>query len=132
MWRKKASRSKRYRVIIVVLAAIGAVLLSPYLIWCAWLSLLATEGDVPAASSLAFPEGAAITTDKSCASGGCWLTLTVRPGEGSSTAALTHYLETTYGGHILGSFWDPRTINFTTEIDGDTVIVTASYWIAHD
>ncbi|TFC87762.1 hypothetical protein [Cryobacterium sp. TMT4-31] len=127
-----AIRSKRHRSIIAVWVAIGMALIIPYLIWCAWLSLLSTEGDVPAASSLAFPEGAAIAADKSCGSGGCWSTFTVRPGEDSSTTELTSYLETTYDGQVSGSFWDPRTINFTTEIAGNTVVVTASYWITYD
>lgn len=127
-----AVRSKRHRTVIAVSVAIGVALVISYLIWCALLSLYATEGDVPSASFLDFPEGAAITTDKSCGSGGCWSTFTVRPGEDSSTTELTSYLETTYDGHVSGSVWDPRTVNFTTEIVGHTVVVTASYWITYD
>jgi hypothetical protein len=127
-----AIHSKRHRSSIAVSVAIGVVLVIPYLIWCAWLSLLATEGDVPAASALAFPEGASISTDKSCGSGGCWSMFTVRPGDDSSTAELTSYLETTYDGQVSGSFWDPRTINFTTEIAENAVVVIASYWITYD
>jgi hypothetical protein len=125
-------RSRRHRTIIAVSVAIGVVLVISYLIWCAWLRLLATEGDVPSVSSLAFPEGASVTKDESCGSGGCWSTFTARPGKDSSTTELTSYLETTYGGHVLGSFWDPRTINLSTEIAGNTVVVTASCWITYD
>lgn len=125
-------RSKRPGTVIAVSMAIGVVLVIPYLIWCAWLSLGATEGDVPSVSSLNLPAGSAISTNMSCGSGGCWSIFTVTPVEGSSPGDLTNYLETTFEGRVPGSFWDPRTINFEAEIDGNSVVVTASYWITYD
>jgi hypothetical protein len=127
-----AIRSKRQRTVIAVSTAIGLLLVIPYLIWCAWLSLGATEGDVPSVSSLALPAGSAISTDMSCGSGGCWSIFTVTPGAGSSPGELTNYLETTFDGRVPGSFWDPRTINLKAEVDGNSVVVTASYWITYD
>jgi hypothetical protein len=96
------------------------------------LSVLATEGDIPPASSLAFPEGTAISEDMRCASGGCWSIFTVRPDEESTPSQLASYLETTFSGHVMGSFWDPRTINFKTEVNANSVVVTASYWNTYD
>jgi hypothetical protein len=127
-----AIRSKRQQNVSAILIAIGVVLVIPYLIWCARLGLGATEGDVPSASSLALPKGSATSTDMSCGSGGCWSIFTVLPGAGSSPSELRDYLETTFDGRVPGTFWDPRTITFQAEVDGKSVVVTASYWITYD
>lgn len=90
-------------VIVLVLAALfygGRV---------AWLSMMATEGDVPPASALPLPDGAEVLGEStSCGSGGCSVTFTVRPP----------------AGHFL----DPRTVWVSASPAGSVLNLNVDYW----
>jgi hypothetical protein len=115
-------------VVCSVLIVVGLVAVL-YLLRVGVLYAFSTEGDVPAAESMAFPDGATVVrTDKVCGSGGCSSIFTVRPGEKSSAEELAKYLDTTFDGQIPGTFFDPRPISFMSEIQGNLVVVTADVW----
>jgi hypothetical protein len=93
------------------------------------LAIGSTEGDVPPASALPLPGDAQIVgTDEGCGSGGCWAIFTVRPAKGSSPQEISRYFDSTLDGHVAGSVFDPRTVNLSTAVQGNVVVVTASYW----
>jgi len=93
------------------------------------LSMGATEGDVPPASAVSLPEGAEILGDTSdCGSGGCWVTLTVRPPDGQSAAALAEELGATPQLEISGDLFDPRSVWVSAKPAGSLLLLTLDYW----
>lgn len=108
---------------------VAVVALLSVLVHYAGLAVFATEGDVPAASVLALPEGSEVVDESiECASGGCWLLLSVRPPEGMSPDELSSELGTTPQARIPGTLWDPRTVTVSSETEGARLIVRADYW----
>jgi len=125
-------RSSRFRVIrgLVVLAGVLGFL---YLAHIAILDMTSTEGDVPPASRMGFPDDAdVVNTEKTCGSGGCTSVFTVRPGATSSPDGLAVYLSLAFDGGVPGSFFDPRTAYFETETRGTVVVVSANYWHSYE
>ena len=95
----------------------------------AWLTMMATEGDVPPASSVPLPDGAEVLGDsKDCASGGCWVTFTVRPPEGQSPEALAEEMGATPQMSVPGTFWDPRTVWVSARPAGSVLNLVVDYW----
>lgn len=76
--------------ISVVLGVAAAVLIAFWLMHVAVSHLFVTEGSAPPASfGPAIPEGATLlTSEKNCASGGCWMELNIDPPEGQSARQL--------------------------------------------
>lgn len=94
-----------------------------------WLSVMATEGDVPPASSVPLPEGAEILDDSvGCGSGGCSVTFTVRPPAGQSPQALAEEMGATPQMSIPGTFWDPRTVWVSARPAGSVLNLVVDYW----
>lgn len=95
----------------------------------AFLSAFATEGDVPPTASVSLPAGSEVVAEeKECASGGCWVVLSVRPPDGMSPHDLATSLGTTPQARQRGTLWDPRTVNLSSEVDGEFLVVRADYW----
>ena len=115
--------------VLVIVVVVGTLTLL-YLLRVVFLSMMATEGDVPKARDLALPSGSQVAhSDTGCGSGGCWSTFMVKPPTGMTPAELDDQLGSGQeGARISGSFWDPRTINVRTQIVGDLVRVNADYW----
>jgi hypothetical protein len=122
------TRSRRRRILIA-LAIVVPVLVLGALGRYAMLALFATEGDVPAASSIALPEGSEVLEESTeCASGGCWLLLTVRPPAEMTPDDLASALGTTPQARVPGNPWDPRTVSLGAEVHGSDLLVQADYW----
>lgn len=95
----------------------------------AWLSMMATEGDIPASSSVPLPSGATIVSEeRSCASGGCWAVLQVEPPDGQSAEDLATTLGATPQLQIAGNLFDPRTINVWGEPNGRMLELRVDYF----
>ncbi|OUE26253.1 hypothetical protein [Clavibacter michiganensis] len=117
------------RGILIALAVVVPVLVLLALVRLAGLAVFATEGDVPAASSIPFPEGSAVVDESvDCASGGCWTLLSVRPPEGMTPDELAAELGATPQARLPGTLWDPRTISLTAEVQGPLLVVQADLW----
>lgn len=115
-------------VVLVAVIVIGVLALI-YAGRVLWLTMMATEGDVPPASALALSEGAEVIGESSdCASGGCWALITVQPAEGQATAELAEEMGATPQLTIPGSFLDPRTIWVSARPIGSVLTLTADYW----
>ncbi|QOD43155.1 hypothetical protein [Clavibacter zhangzhiyongii] len=123
------TRPRRRRRILIALAVVVAAVVLLMLARYATLSVFATEGDVPAASSIPLPEGSEVVDEGvECASGGCWLLLSVRPPEQMTVDELAAALGTTPQARIPGTPWDPRTISLRAEPHGSLLQVQADYW----
>lgn len=95
-WVAKERAGKRRRAMWTVLIIMAALLALFYGGRVAWLTMMATEGDVLPASSVPLPEGAEILGDSiGCGSGGCSVTFTVRPPAGQSPEALAEEMGAT-------------------------------------
>lgn len=124
------SLQQRQRRSVIVAAAILFAVIAAFAVRFIGLAVFATEGDVPAASSLHFPDGSVVEHEGiECASGGCWATVSVRPPEGMTPDELSRELGTTPQSHIPGTLWDPRTVNLSSESRGRLLIVRADYWM---
>jgi len=120
---------RRRRRILIALAIIVPVLVLLGLVRLAGLAVFATEGDVPAASSIPLPEGSAVVDESvDCASGGCWTLLSVRPPEGMTPDELAAELGATPQARMPGTLWDPRTISLTAKARGSLLVVRADFW----
>ncbi|WP_131922605.1 MULTISPECIES: hypothetical protein [unclassified Curtobacterium] len=120
-------RRKRSVVVMVVVTLALVTLLAG--VRLVSLFAFATEGDVPPASSVSLPAGSElITEEKECASGGCWAVLSVRPPEGVSPQDLATSLGMTPQARQRGTLWDPRTVNLSSEADGELLVIRADYW----
>lgn len=121
------TRTTQTRIVEWGAAAVAVIGLG-YFAWFGLLCMGSTEGDTPAASSLALPDGATVlSTDQECGSGGCWSIFTVRPGSDTTADEFDRYLTTAFEGRIPGTFTDPRTVIFVTSTQGLLVVITASY-----
>lgn len=90
-----------------MLVVLGLLLGGRYLV----LFVGVSGGDVPSVSALDLPPGTEIVDEqKSCASGGCWVDLTVRPPEGTTAPQLAEQIGATPQAEIHGTLLDPRTI----------------------
>lgn len=95
----------------------------------AWLSIMATEGDVPSSDSVSLPNGATIVSEeKDCGSGGCWGVLQVEPSEGQTAEQLAIALGANPQLRIAGNFFDPRTISVWAEPHGRMLELRVNYW----
>ncbi|NQX17977.1 hypothetical protein [Rathayibacter sp. VKM Ac-2857] len=106
----------------------GAAVLCALLYYGA-LAVFATEGDVPAASTIDLPDGSELVGETvECASGGCWRLLSVRPPDGMTPEQLSGEIGTTPQARIAGTLWDPRTITVSSAVEGPVLKVRADYW----
>ncbi|MFJ4253801.1 hypothetical protein [Microbacterium sp. NPDC090003] len=95
----------------------------------AWLSMMATEGDVPPASALPLPDDAEILGENiGCGSGGCSITFTVRPPADQTPEALAEEMGATPQLAIPGNFFDPRTVWVSARPAGATLNLVVDYW----
>jgi len=121
------SDGMRRTVRVVVLVVVALALL--YAFRTAWLVMTATEGDVPAASALPLPAGSEILDEsRDCASGGCWITLEVRPPSGQTPEDLAADIGATPQLELPGNVIDPRTIWVWAEPGGDVLVLRADYF----
>lgn len=119
---------RRGRLIAVTLVGVAIVAVG-YLTWVFLLSIGTTEGDVPDRSRIDLPAGAeVIGEDRGCASGGCWLTLTVRPPAGQSALELAEEIGATPQLELPGTVLDPRTVRVWAEPSGGTLSLRADFW----
>lgn len=114
---------------MTLLLVVGALVVL-YLCRVLFLSMMASEGDVPSAADLHLPYGSQIVHDeKGCGSGGCWATYMVEPPAGMTPGELERQLGSSQDEvRIPGSFWDPREIGFRTSVVGDLLRVNTDYW----
>ena len=99
-----------------------------YLLRLAYLTVAIPEWEVPPTSSIALPQGSEIVAvDEKCASGGCWSLISVRPPDGMTPDELSSELGTTPREYIAGSFWTPFTTELSSEVQGQLLVITASY-----
>lgn len=114
----------------IALAIAGVVLLGVlYLAWVLLLFAAATEGDVPDAARLHLPAGAEVIGQaEECASGGCWITLTVRPPSGQTPEDLAAEIGATPQLEIAGNFLDPRPMWVWAESSAATLSLRVDYW----
>jgi len=122
-----APRSRRAMwTVIFVLVGLLALLYAGRL---GWLTMMATEGDVPAASAIALPAGVKVIDETSdCASGGCWTTVTVHPPSDQTPETLAEELGATPQLKVSGNLLDPRTVWVSANPSGDALILTLDYW----
>lgn len=123
------TRTSRRAIIYTISIVAGALILT-YLLRVGWLTIWATEGDIPPASSLSLPAGSEILSDThQCASGGCWSLFEVRPPDGSTQDQLAAQLGASPQACVLGSVLDPRTIRVYVEPkNDDLLLIRADYW----
>ncbi|SEE78656.1 hypothetical protein [Ruania alba] len=89
----------------------------------------AREGDVPPASAIPLPDDAQVVSEElDCGSGGCWLTVEVRPADGQSPDELATEVGSAPSLELTGNVLDPRTTYLWGEADGDVLSIQASYW----
>lgn len=94
-----------------------------------WLTMMATEGDVPAASAIPLPADAEILSEeRGCASGGCWIEIEVLPAPGSSPQELAEEIGATPQLEIPGNLLDPRTIWVWAEPGSSVLTLRADYF----
>lgn len=118
-------RSLMWAVIIIAVVVMGLF----YAGRVAWLSMMATEGDVPPASAVPLPEGAEILGESTgCGSGGCSVTFTVRPPDGMTPEALAEQVGATPQLSVPGTFWDPRTVWVSARPAGSVLNLVVDYW----
>jgi len=128
-WVANERSTRRRRAIWTALIIAGVLLALFYGGRVAWLSMMATEGDVPPASALPLPEGAEILGDSvGCGSGGCSVTFTVRPPAGQSPEALAEEMGATPQMSVPGTFWDPRTVWVSARPAGSVLNLIVDYW----
>lgn len=121
------TRIRRRWLLTVVIAA--CVLILFYVARVLWLYAGATEGDVPASSSIPLPDGSqVVNVSTDCASGGCWSIFDVRPPEDMTPKDLALQLGTDPQARISGNLLDPRTIWLRAEQKGDLLSIRADYW----
>lgn len=124
-----ATSAVQRRVVARTVAVLVIVLGLVYGVRVAWLFVMATEGDVPASSSVPLPSGATIVSEETdCASGGCWLLLRVDPPAGQSADDLAAALGATPQFQIPGNFLDPRTISVEAASVGSMLEIRVDYW----
>jgi hypothetical protein len=124
-----ADNGKRGRHVLIAVVIVLAVIVLLAVMRLAILDVFATEGDVPAASSIPLPTGSDVVDESvECGSGGCWVLLSVRPPEGMTPDELSTELGATPQARIPGTFWDPRTISLMSESKGQLLILQADYW----
>jgi hypothetical protein len=117
------------RLFITVAAVVVGTLVLMFLGRFLWLSMGATEGSVPPASSMPLPAESEIANENTeCASGGCWTTFEVRPPEGVTPEELATELGATPQARVPGSLLDPLTVWLWAEPRGDVLLVRADYW----
>lgn len=113
-------------VIATILLVVGALF---YMVRLGWLSMMATEGDVPSISSVPLPEGTEVLGEtKDCASGGCWANVTLRPPAGQSAVELAEQIGATSQLAIPGNLLDPRTVWVSAKPAGGMLLLTMDYW----
>ena len=128
-WEAKVRAAKRRRGVWAVSVTTVVLLVLFYGGRVAWLSMMATEGDVPPASAVPIPEGAEILGDSvGCASGGCSVTLTVRPAYGQSPEDLAEEMGATPQLSVPGTLWDPRTVRVSAWPAGSVLNLVVDYW----
>lgn len=128
-WAANQRAARRRRAMWTVLIITAALLALFYGGRVAWLTTMATEGDVPPASSIPLPEGAEILGDSTgCGSGGCSVTFTVRPPAGQSPEALAEEMGATPQMSVPGTIWDPRTVWVSARPAGSVLNLVVDYW----
>lgn len=131
-WDASVRAARRRRVTWVALGAGVALLALLPLLYAgrvAWLSVMATEGDVPPASAVPLPEGAEIIGESvGCGSGGCSVTFTVQPPDGQSPESLAEQMGATPQITVPGDFWDPRTVWVSARPAGGVLRLVVDYW----
>lgn len=124
---------KRRRGLVITGIVVVAVLAALYLLRLGALAVFATEGDVPAVSSLPLPEGSEVVArSEECASGGCWILVSVLPPEGTTPEELAREIGATPQVRVPGTFWDPRTVSLRAEVQGTLLVVQADLWSQED
>ncbi|MBN8424664.1 hypothetical protein PTQ19_01035 [Microbacterium esteraromaticum] len=127
-WVANQRSAKRRRAIWTALIITALLLALFYGGRVAWLTMMATGGDVPPASSVPLPEGAEILGDSiGCGSGGCSVTFTVRPPSGQSPEALAEEMGATPQMSVSGTFWDPRTVWVSARPAGSVLNLVVDY-----
>ena len=121
--------ARRRRTVWTVIVTLLVLLVLFYGARVAWLSMMATEGDVPPASAVPLPPGAEILGDSvGCGSGGCSVTFTVRPPAGQSPHALAEEMGATPQLAVPGNFLDPRTVWVSARPAGPVLNLVVDYW----
>ncbi|MFL0359400.1 hypothetical protein [Curtobacterium flaccumfaciens] len=122
-------RTNTRRTIVATVLIVGAAAVLFTGVRAALLVMGATEGDVPATSSIPLPAGSKVVhEDQQCASGGCWSVVSVQPPAGVSPSELSTTLGTEPFARLPGTLWDPRVVNLTSEVQGELLVVRADYW----
>jgi len=123
-------RAQRWRRAMWTIVIVGIVLFGLfYAARVGWLSMMATEGDVPPASAVPLPAGAEILGESiGCGSGGCSVTFSVRPPGGQSPHALAEEMGATPQLSVPGTFWDPRTVWVSARPAGSVLNLIVDYW----
>lgn len=123
--RRRLSRASIVTLLICVALLAGIL----YAGRVAWLSMMATEGDVPPISAVPLPEGSEVLGDtKGCGSGGCTSSVTIRPPEGMSPEHLVELLGATPQAQFPGNLWDPRTVWVSARPAGSMLLLSLDYW----
>lgn len=111
----------------VVLAILVLALLYAGRVACLFMG--ATEGDVPPASAVPLPAGTEILSEScECASGGCWLTIEVRPPSGRTAEDLAERIGATPQLEVPGDMIDPRTTWVWAQPRGGVLTLRADYF----
>lgn len=127
-WAAHARRVTWRRALWTILITIAVVLVLLYAGRVAWLFVMADEGDVPPASVIPLPAGAEILGEsEGCGSGGCTLTVTVRPPAGQSADDLAIEIGATPQLLVSGNLWDPRTVSVFARPAGGILNLNLDY-----
>lgn len=121
-----APNPHRLRTAIVVIAVLIVVF---YVARSLWLTASVAEGAVPNAAAVPLPRGAEIVSSEvSCASGGCRHILHVRPPEGQTPSDLAEQIGATPTLRIAPNLFEPRTTWITATEIGGVLELDLDYW----
>lgn len=121
--------TRKRRTTVVVVSAVVVALVLVYLVRVLWLFMVATEGDVPDASAIPLPAGAQIVNEeRDCASGGCWVSVDVRPPDGQSPKELAAEIGATPQLELPGNVLDPRSVWLSAQPGDGILTIRADYW----
>ena len=126
-------RRGRGRGALIAVLVVVAVVAALYLLRLGALAVSATEGDVPAVSAIPLPEGSTVVERREeCASGGCWITVSVLPPAGTTPGELAAELGATPQARLPGTPWDPRTVSLRAEVRAELLVIQADLWSQED
>jgi hypothetical protein len=123
------NRGSTRRGWVLAIAGGAALLALAYVLWAAYLALMAGEGAVPPGSRLPdVPSGAQVVSEtEQCASGGCWREVVVRPADGTSPEELASQMGVSAEERYSWQLLDPHSVSVGSTVNGSELSVYVRY-----